>query len=300
MGLIQRKGRRSKKMVELSERQQAVLTFIAEFIIKHKYAPSNREIGVGVSLSSPSTVQHHLDELRDKGFITWRKGEVRTIQIIVKEEVSMKGEVSQAPDMMLMDAHALEHLLNCMANKNFIHEQTEEVQKEWQNVYDTAWNEGMLLLSQHRQNKTQAIKAKWGGHEFVIGYASQHIKYPTPDSNIFELGAVSPVMPTGWRPYEPQIIEVKFNNGSSITLSGVNGNYSSINPVKVEFVDDLQGNEVEELQKKIFEKLGIPAEGLEVDYHPEKSQNDNEVLQEAGDWDHQDVPIYRSVYKTKN
>jgi SOS-response transcriptional repressor LexA len=168
----------SKKMVGLSKRQKVVLEFIDTFITKNNYAPSNREIGVGVYLSSPSTVQHHLDELKRKGYITWRKGEIRTIQLLKKEEAFMKVykcdrcsfhtndedslvahlnthnmERFRSPDMMLIDADKLEHLLNCMANKNFIHEQTEETQKEWQSVYDMAWNEGMALLSKHRLSK---------------------------------------------------------------------------------------------------------------------------------------------------
>lgn len=40
-----------------------------------------------------------------------------------------------------------EHILNCMANQKFIHEQKPGVQKEWQQAIDDAWNDGMKLLN---------------------------------------------------------------------------------------------------------------------------------------------------------
>jgi hypothetical protein len=39
---------------------------------------------------------------------------------------------------VLVDSNELEHLLNCMDNQKFIHEQNEETQKEWQEIIDKA------------------------------------------------------------------------------------------------------------------------------------------------------------------
>lgn len=44
-----------------------------------------------------------------------------------------------------------EHILNCLANQKYIGEMAEEVQKEWQEIIDKAWNEGMSLLSEAPQ-----------------------------------------------------------------------------------------------------------------------------------------------------
>lgn len=53
-----------------------------------------------------------------------------------------------------IDVGDFEHLLNCLANQKFINEQTPEVQKEWQEVIDAAWNKGMKELSDHRNSQT--------------------------------------------------------------------------------------------------------------------------------------------------
>jgi repressor LexA len=65
----------------LTERQAEVLSFIREQIISQGYAPSVREIGQGVGLSSSGTVQHHLAELEAKGYI-FRRGERKTIRVL--------------------------------------------------------------------------------------------------------------------------------------------------------------------------------------------------------------------------
>lgn len=40
-----------------------------------------------------------------------------------------------------------EHLLNCMCNQKFIHEQSIEGQKEWQEIIDKSYHEARALLS---------------------------------------------------------------------------------------------------------------------------------------------------------
>lgn len=39
---------------------------------------------------------------------------------------------------VLVDSDELEHLLNCMDNQKFIHEQNKNTQKEWQEIIDKA------------------------------------------------------------------------------------------------------------------------------------------------------------------
>ncbi|MDR3560491.1 MAG: hypothetical protein P4N59_03470 [Negativicutes bacterium] len=43
-----------------------------------------------------------------------------------------------------------EHLLNCLCNQKYITEQSPEVQADWQERIDAAWNDGMALLSRAR------------------------------------------------------------------------------------------------------------------------------------------------------
>jgi repressor LexA len=53
----------------LTQRQQAIFDVIKQFTKEHGYAPSVREIGERVGLSSSSTVQCHLRTLEKKGLI---------------------------------------------------------------------------------------------------------------------------------------------------------------------------------------------------------------------------------------
>lgn len=48
--------------------------------------------------------------------------------------------------MIEIDADLLEHILNCMCNQKFIHEQKPEMQKEWQSAIDKAYDDGMMVL----------------------------------------------------------------------------------------------------------------------------------------------------------
>ena len=50
-------------MEELTRKQKEILTYIKKFIVNHGYAPSVREIGAGVGLSSTATVIVHLKNL---------------------------------------------------------------------------------------------------------------------------------------------------------------------------------------------------------------------------------------------
>ncbi|GLZ35160.1 LexA repressor [Lentzea sp. NBRC 105346] len=53
----------------LPERQQHILVAIRDWVVRHGYSPSTREIGEAVGLKSPSTVSKHLAALEDKGFL---------------------------------------------------------------------------------------------------------------------------------------------------------------------------------------------------------------------------------------
>ncbi|GAA1587861.1 transcriptional repressor LexA [Kribbella sancticallisti] len=53
----------------LPPRQQRILVTIRDWVIKHGYAPSSRQIGDAVGLRSASSVSKHLASLEDKGFL---------------------------------------------------------------------------------------------------------------------------------------------------------------------------------------------------------------------------------------
>ncbi len=67
--------------VDLNPRQAEILKYIKRNIQLKGYPPSVREIGDAIGLSSPSTVQAHLNALEKKGYISRGKSKKRAIEI---------------------------------------------------------------------------------------------------------------------------------------------------------------------------------------------------------------------------
>jgi len=53
----------------LPERQQRILVTIRDWVLRHGYSPSTREIGDAVGLRSTSAVAKHLTSLEERGFL---------------------------------------------------------------------------------------------------------------------------------------------------------------------------------------------------------------------------------------
>ena len=79
-------------MDKLTKRQDDTLTFIKEYIVSHGYPPTVREIAEAINVSSPATVQAHLDCLADKGYIKKGNNRNRTIELMVENEFIPKSE----------------------------------------------------------------------------------------------------------------------------------------------------------------------------------------------------------------
>lgn len=68
-------------METLTKRQKELLDFMQEFIQSHDYAPSYREIAEYFHLSSVSTVSDHIENLKEKGYLTKDYNEARSLQL---------------------------------------------------------------------------------------------------------------------------------------------------------------------------------------------------------------------------
>ena len=71
-------------MAELTKKQRVVLEAIAKAIDEKGYVPAVREICASIGLSSPSTVQVHLNSLEERGFIHRDAQKSRSITITQK------------------------------------------------------------------------------------------------------------------------------------------------------------------------------------------------------------------------
>jgi REP element-mobilizing transposase RayT len=66
----------------LTGQQHKVLAFVSDFLEKHGFPPTLREIGDGVGLVNISAVRGHLSSLAKKGYITRAADKARSIQIV--------------------------------------------------------------------------------------------------------------------------------------------------------------------------------------------------------------------------
>lgn len=57
------------KSKQFIEKHKAILDFIKSYFEEHGYAPTVREIGGGIGLKSPSSVQFHMEYAFDHGYI---------------------------------------------------------------------------------------------------------------------------------------------------------------------------------------------------------------------------------------
>jgi repressor LexA len=88
----------------LTRRQEQILRFIKEF---GRYAPSMREIGEAVGLTSTSAVSYQLSSLQDKGYLRRVPGRPRTVEVLLPGQPAarLEGEdLADALDLSAQDA----------------------------------------------------------------------------------------------------------------------------------------------------------------------------------------------------
>lgn len=73
-------------MEKLTVKQNLVLDFLKRSIAKNGYPPTVREIGKALDLSSPATVQAHLNTLETKGYIKRGDSKNRAIELLTNNE----------------------------------------------------------------------------------------------------------------------------------------------------------------------------------------------------------------------
>ncbi len=79
-------------MEKLTKRQEDTLSYIKSYVVEHGYPPTVREIAKAINVSSPATVQAHLDSLADKGYIKKGSNKNRTIELMVENEFADQSD----------------------------------------------------------------------------------------------------------------------------------------------------------------------------------------------------------------
>ena len=76
---------------DLTKRQSVTLNFVREFLAKHNYAPSYRDIMRGTGIHSPATAYAHVQALKDKGYLRLTDGQMRSVELTEKSNIFTKG-----------------------------------------------------------------------------------------------------------------------------------------------------------------------------------------------------------------
>jgi repressor LexA len=66
----------------LTQRQQEIWQFLVEYVERHGYPPTVREIGEAVGLASPSTVHAHLANLERAGLLRRDPTKPRALELV--------------------------------------------------------------------------------------------------------------------------------------------------------------------------------------------------------------------------
>jgi repressor LexA len=86
--------------VDLTGRQQEIWNFLVDYVDRHGYPPTVREIGEAVGLASPSTVHAHLANLERAGLLKRDPTKPRALELVGREKA--EPAVAQLPKLPLL------------------------------------------------------------------------------------------------------------------------------------------------------------------------------------------------------
>ena len=80
----------------LTSAQQELYDWLTGYIGEHRHSPSIRQMMQAMGLRSPAPIQSRLRHLQQKGWLTWKEGQARTLQLLggVPEGIPVLGAVA--------------------------------------------------------------------------------------------------------------------------------------------------------------------------------------------------------------
>lgn len=98
---------------DLTKKQSETLNCIREFMARNNYAPSYRDIMKGMGIKSPATAYAHVQQLKEKGYIRIRNGEMRSVELTEKSNMFTKGV-----ELPLLGVIAAGHPIEAIENRD--------------------------------------------------------------------------------------------------------------------------------------------------------------------------------------
>ena len=86
--------------MELTGRQQEIWNFLVDYVDRHGYPPTVREIGEAVGLASPSTVHAHLANLERAGLLRRDPTKPRALELVGRDKAG--DGVAELPKLPLL------------------------------------------------------------------------------------------------------------------------------------------------------------------------------------------------------
>ena len=83
--------------MELTGRQQEIWAFLVDYVDRHGYPPTVREIGTAVGLASPSTVHAHLANLERAGYLRRDPTKPRALELTGRDAEAPVAELEKLP-----------------------------------------------------------------------------------------------------------------------------------------------------------------------------------------------------------
>jgi repressor LexA len=87
---------------ELTGRQREIWSFLVEYVDRHGYPPTVREIGEAVGLASPSTVHAHLANLERAGLLRRDPTKPRALELVGRDKAKEAEAVAELPKLPLL------------------------------------------------------------------------------------------------------------------------------------------------------------------------------------------------------
>ncbi len=82
---------------ELTGRQREIWSFLVDYVDRHGYPPTVREIGEAVGLASPSTVHAHLANLERAGLLRRDPTKPRALELVGRAKPAEAAELPKLP-----------------------------------------------------------------------------------------------------------------------------------------------------------------------------------------------------------
>jgi repressor LexA len=94
--------REMQTTAELTGRQREIWSFLVDYVDRHGYPPTVREIGGAVGLASPSTVHAHLANLERAGLLRRDPTKPRALELVGREKRSGEPATAELPKLPLL------------------------------------------------------------------------------------------------------------------------------------------------------------------------------------------------------